>query len=207
MSHILPLMYHHKASFPHSKCVDVHEQKEMFATSGPVDQSNHARPFISTWATRLVALEARKQVGRATKDDPNDPDTQTRFRAHSNDRTNAKIQVGAIASFIISRNRYANADLAMALGVWHFACKSHIDVKRNQECDGKRTTEGCLLLDNVQQYCDVHEQGIGRQSQLKVGTAGTWVELEDCAPGPSMPNHTTPKSLSKNEKSDDRRPL
>ncbi|KAJ7835864.1 hypothetical protein B0H13DRAFT_1576495, partial [Mycena leptocephala] len=41
----------------------------------------------------------------------------------------------------------------------------------------------CLLLDNVQQYCDVHEQGIGRQSQLKVGTVGTWVELEDCAPG------------------------
>ncbi|KAJ7799790.1 hypothetical protein B0H13DRAFT_1673295, partial [Mycena leptocephala] len=268
MSHILPLMYHHKASFPHSKCVDVHEQKEMFATSGPVNQSNHARPFMSTWATRLVALEARKQVGRATKDDPNDPDTQTRFRAHSNDRTNAKviswpellshfnlkwieskycirlplpmfltqhmaapsskgvffvrkrrphpiIQVGAIASFIISRNRYANADLAMALGVWHFACKSHIDVKRVycrfgysvsdttarhalnsmttaslaelrdkiKDATERGQTEGCLLLDNVQQYCDVHEQGIGRQSQLKVGTAGTWVELEDCAPG------------------------
>ncbi|KAJ7853987.1 hypothetical protein B0H14DRAFT_2202133, partial [Mycena olivaceomarginata] len=40
------------------------------------------------------------------------------------------IQVGAIASFIISRNRYANGDLAMALGVWLFACKSHVDVKR-----------------------------------------------------------------------------
>ncbi|KAJ7876171.1 hypothetical protein B0H14DRAFT_2342912, partial [Mycena olivaceomarginata] len=24
---------------------------------------------------------------------------------------------------------------------------------------------------------------IGQQSQLKVGTAGTWVQLEDCAPG------------------------
>ncbi|KAJ7822319.1 hypothetical protein B0H14DRAFT_2255984, partial [Mycena olivaceomarginata] len=40
-----------------------------------------------------------------------------------------------------------------------------------------------LILDNVQEYCDVYEQGIGRQSQLKVGTAGTWVQLEDCAPG------------------------
>ncbi|KAJ7928678.1 hypothetical protein B0H13DRAFT_1860252 [Mycena leptocephala] len=252
MSHILPLMCHHKASFPHSKCVDVHEQKEMFATSGPVNQSNHARPFMSTWATRLVALEARKQVGRATKDDPNDPDTQTRFRAHSNDRTNAKviswlellshfnlkwiesiycirlplpmfltqhmaapsskgvffIQVGAIASFIISRNRYANADLAMALGsgilrasrtsmlsgstvdsVTVHALNSMTTASlaelrdKIKDATERGQTEGCLLLDNAQQYCDVHEQGIGRQSQLKVGAAGTWVELEDCAPG------------------------
>jgi hypothetical protein len=43
--------------------------------------------------------------------------------------------------------------------------------------------DGSLILDNVQEYCDVYEQGIGRQSQLKVGTAGTWVQLEDCAPG------------------------
>ncbi|KAJ7931857.1 hypothetical protein B0H13DRAFT_1857510 [Mycena leptocephala] len=85
MSHILPMMYHHKASFPNSKCVDVHEQKEMFATSGLINQSNHARPFMSTWATRLVALEARKQVGRATRDDLNDPDNLTRFRAHSDE--------------------------------------------------------------------------------------------------------------------------
>ncbi|KAJ6448022.1 hypothetical protein C8R45DRAFT_787866, partial [Mycena sanguinolenta] len=44
-------------------------------------------------------------------------------------------------------------------------------------------THGCLILDNVQEYCDVWEQGIGRQSQLKVGCAGTWVKLEDHAPG------------------------
>ncbi|KAJ6616866.1 hypothetical protein B0H10DRAFT_1948735 [Mycena sp. CBHHK59/15] len=41
----------------------------------------------------------------------------------------------------------------------------------------------CLILDNCQEYCDVYEQGIGRQSELKVGTAGTSVELQDCAPG------------------------
>ncbi|KAF8952164.1 hypothetical protein BDZ97DRAFT_1909450 [Flammula alnicola] len=40
------------------------------------------------------------------------------------------VQVGAISSFILSRNRFANGDLAMALGVWHFTAKSHIDVKR-----------------------------------------------------------------------------
>ncbi|KAJ6601765.1 hypothetical protein DFH09DRAFT_900277, partial [Mycena vulgaris] len=51
------------------------------------------------------------------------------------------------------------------------------------EATERNQTEGCLLLDNVQQYCDVYEQGIGRQSQLKVGTAGTRLKLEDCAPG------------------------
>jgi hypothetical protein len=35
----------------------------------------------------------------------------------------------------------------------------------------------------VQEFVDVYEQGIGRQSQLKVGTAATWVALQDCAPG------------------------
>ncbi|KAJ7478914.1 hypothetical protein FB451DRAFT_1338652 [Mycena latifolia] len=268
MSDILPLMYRHKASFPTSKSVDVNEQKKMFSTSGPGDQINHARPFISTWATRLVAAEARKQVGRATRDDPDDPEDHTRLRARSNSRKKAHvvtwpellrhfnlkwieskyclrlplpmfltefmaapssngvffvrkrrphpiIQVGAIASFIISRNRYANGDLAMALGVWHFATKCHIDVKRvysrfgycvsdttarnalnsmstasfvELRADVKKATErdetdGSLLVDNVQQYCDVYEQGIGRQSQLKVGTAATYVYLEDCAPG------------------------
>ncbi|KAJ7906434.1 hypothetical protein B0H13DRAFT_1880588 [Mycena leptocephala] len=120
-------------------------------------------------------------------------------------------QVGAIASFILCRNRYANGDLAMALGIWLFACQAHVDVKRIfsrfgysvsdttapsmtgadmtalcikiAEAARKGRRNICLLLDNVQEYCDVFEQGIGRQSQLKVGIAGTCVELDDCAPG------------------------
>ncbi|KAJ7138817.1 hypothetical protein C8R46DRAFT_1320848 [Mycena filopes] len=267
MSTILPLMYHHKASFPNKKSPNKHERQQVFATSGPADQSNHARPFMSTWATRLVAAEARKQVGRATRDDPERPDEHARFRAQSNQRTDAQtvtwpallanfslakihtkysvrlplaiflteamaapsskgkifirkrrphpiIQVGAIASFILSRNRYANGDLAMTLGVWHFACKAHVDLKRvycrfgyavsdttarnalNSMSDaalkalreeiaeaakrGERS--GALLLDNCQEYCEVYEQGIGRKSELKVGTAGTWVRFDDCAP-------------------------
>ncbi|KAJ7128362.1 hypothetical protein C8R44DRAFT_558377, partial [Mycena epipterygia] len=39
------------------------------------------------------------------------------------------IQVGAIGSFLVSRNLYASGDLALPLGIWHFACKSHVDVK------------------------------------------------------------------------------
>lgn len=31
---------------------------------------------------------------------------------------------------VLGRNRYANAYLALNLTIWHFACKSHIDVKR-----------------------------------------------------------------------------
>lgn len=91
MSDILPLMYHHKASFPTSKSVNVHEQNQMFSTSGPVDESNHARPFISTWATRLVAAEARKQIGRATRDDPEDPEARVQLRATSNGRRAAHV--------------------------------------------------------------------------------------------------------------------
>ena len=41
MSDVLPLIYNHRASFPSAKSSDVHEQKEMFATTGVVNQSNH----------------------------------------------------------------------------------------------------------------------------------------------------------------------
>ncbi|KAF8172933.1 hypothetical protein K438DRAFT_1499714, partial [Mycena galopus ATCC 62051] len=36
---------------------------------------------------------------------------------------------------------------------------------------------------NVQEYDTVYEQRMGRVSTLKVGTAGTKVELQPCAPG------------------------
>ncbi|KAF8184385.1 hypothetical protein K438DRAFT_1544545, partial [Mycena galopus ATCC 62051] len=269
MSDILPLIYHHKASYPHSTAVNVAEQKDMFSTVGHMDKIHHARPFMSTWATRLVATEARKQVGRATREDSGDSVKGGRPVARTNGRKDGvhvitwpellanfnikKIhekysvrlplpmfltesmaapsskgvfvvrkrrpytaaQVGAVASFILSRHQYANRDLALPLGVWLFACQAHVDVKRVfsrfgfsvsdttarhaivsmtggdmtalcvtiAEAARKGQAHGSMILDNVQEYCDVYEQGIGRQSQLKVGTAGTWVELEDCAPG------------------------
>ncbi|KAJ7493475.1 hypothetical protein FB451DRAFT_1490540 [Mycena latifolia] len=45
-------------------------------------------------------------------------------------RPHPTIQVGAISSFVLSRNRYANGYLALPLAVWQFACKSHVDEKR-----------------------------------------------------------------------------
>ncbi|KDR66902.1 hypothetical protein GALMADRAFT_80370 [Galerina marginata CBS 339.88] len=125
------------------------------------------------------------------------------------------IQVGAISSFILARNHYANGDLAMVLGVWHFAAKSHIDVKRVysrlgnivsdttirkaldtltgsslsalraaiQDATERGETEFALIIDNVQEYCQVYEGGIARENILKVGTAATAVRLDDCKPG------------------------
>ncbi|KII90232.1 hypothetical protein PLICRDRAFT_108509 [Plicaturopsis crispa FD-325 SS-3] len=40
-----------------------------------------------------------------------------------------------------------------------------------------------IVLDNVQEYCPVREHRVGRQDELKMGTAATAILLEDCAPG------------------------
>ncbi|KAK7015321.1 hypothetical protein R3P38DRAFT_3321645 [Favolaschia claudopus] len=45
-------------------------------------------------------------------------------------RPHPAIQVAALSSFILSRNSYASGDLALPLGIWHFASQSHVDVKR-----------------------------------------------------------------------------
>ncbi|KAJ7898728.1 hypothetical protein B0H13DRAFT_2337383 [Mycena leptocephala] len=72
------------ASYPFSKSANVDEQKLMFSTTHPLDEISHARPFISAWAVKLVAAEARKQVGNATRNDPGDPDDHTQLRARTN---------------------------------------------------------------------------------------------------------------------------
>ncbi|KAJ8094142.1 hypothetical protein PM082_023350 [Marasmius tenuissimus] len=36
------------------------------------------------------------------------------------------------------------------------------------------------VFDNVQEHCDVYEGGLLRTSQMKVGTEGTEITLEDC---------------------------
>ncbi|KAJ7110688.1 hypothetical protein C8R44DRAFT_934414 [Mycena epipterygia] len=130
-------------------------------------------------------------------------------------RPHPVIQVGAISSFIVSRNSYASGDLALPLGIWHFACKSHVDVKRvysrfgstiaNSTCikalhsmsdasmgdlqksvkaaTARDEAEWGKILDNVQEYSPVYEHGLGRENQLKVGTACTAFRYIDCKPG------------------------
>ncbi|KAF9005371.1 hypothetical protein BDZ89DRAFT_1145164 [Hymenopellis radicata] len=45
-------------------------------------------------------------------------------------RPHSTIQVAAITSFVLSRHRFANGYLAVALGIWLFATRAHIDIKR-----------------------------------------------------------------------------
>ncbi|KAJ6545695.1 hypothetical protein B0H19DRAFT_1308385 [Mycena capillaripes] len=130
-------------------------------------------------------------------------------------RPHTVIQVGASSSFILSRNTYASGDLALPLGIWLFATKSHIDVKRVysrfgstvsdstackalasmsdaslaklreeiRDATARGETEYGKIVDNVQQYATVYEHGLGRENQLKVGTACTAFKFDDCKPG------------------------
>ncbi|KAJ7808146.1 hypothetical protein B0H14DRAFT_2525469 [Mycena olivaceomarginata] len=125
------------------------------------------------------------------------------------------IQVGAISSFILSRNQYASGELGLPLGLWLFACQAHVDVRRvfcrfgysvsdstsrkalNSMTDSsmnhlqekvrdateRGTADYGKILDNIQRYDRVFEQGLGRESQLKVGTACTAFRLENAKPG------------------------
>ncbi|KZP25600.1 hypothetical protein FIBSPDRAFT_1041245 [Athelia psychrophila] len=131
-------------------------------------------------------------------------------------RPHPMIQVGAMSSFALSLNPYATGFLAMAMGIWLYSCKAHIDQKRIMSRFGysvhDRTIRDALatlsqdslsrlkadilvdlaadngagraiLLDNVQEFIQVHEERIGRSSQLKIGTAATAIRLDHCAPG------------------------
>ncbi|KAJ7890240.1 hypothetical protein B0H13DRAFT_1887712 [Mycena leptocephala] len=91
MSHIFPLIYKHRNSFPSINSSHVHEQDTIFSTDGPLADIHHARPFLSTWAARVTAVEARKQVGKGTQDDPDDPKDHVQLRAKSNGRGNGHV--------------------------------------------------------------------------------------------------------------------
>jgi hypothetical protein len=64
------LIYHHRCSYPAKDSSRLLEREMMFSTTREASTIHHARPFLSTWAAKLVATEARKQIGRATRDDP-----------------------------------------------------------------------------------------------------------------------------------------
>lgn len=62
---------------------------------------------------------------------------------------------------------------------------SSLSALRESVAEGiaRKTMKYAIILDNVQEYCPQHEHRIGRQDELKVGTAATAILLEDCAPG------------------------
>ncbi|KAF7372416.1 hypothetical protein MVEN_00102800 [Mycena venus] len=130
-------------------------------------------------------------------------------------RPHSIIQVGAISSFITSRNHYASGALGLPLGLWLFACQAHVDVKRVlcrfgysvsdstarnalttltdashnalkealRDATARGETEWAKISDNVQRYERVYEHGLGKENELKHGTACTAVRLDDCKPG------------------------
>jgi hypothetical protein len=93
MSEIMPLIYHHRCSYPAKDSNRLPEREMMFCTTREANTIHHARPFISTWAAKLVAAEARKQIGRATRDDPEDPDARVQLHASTNGRRKAAVHV------------------------------------------------------------------------------------------------------------------
>ncbi|KAJ6549750.1 hypothetical protein B0H19DRAFT_883435, partial [Mycena capillaripes] len=130
-------------------------------------------------------------------------------------RPHPAIQVGALSSFITSRNRYASGNLGLPLGLWLFACQAHIDVKRVlcrfgysvsdstarnalntltdatlnalqekvRDATARGKTEYGKISDNVQRYERVFEHGLGKENELKHGTACTAFGFDDCEPG------------------------
>ncbi|KAK6987804.1 hypothetical protein R3P38DRAFT_2574293 [Favolaschia claudopus] len=130
-------------------------------------------------------------------------------------RPHPVIQVGAISSFLVSRNQYASGDLALPLGIWLFSTQAHVDIKRvfsrlgyavsdptaraalNSLTDSDMNTlhasvgdamervdaDEAKIIDNIQRYVRVYEHGLGKESELKVGTACTILHLENCKPG------------------------
>ncbi|KAF8809191.1 hypothetical protein BYT27DRAFT_7284261 [Phlegmacium glaucopus] len=218
MSDIILLIYSHKHSAPSPKSTWYHERHAPFSPSVSPAEIHHARPSLFTWATNLVAKHAHHEIYKLTVKD-NNTHLLSIASLCEKYRTRAPvswyltesmaglckngvfiIQVGAVSSFIFSRNRYANGDLAMALGIWHFAVKSHIDVKRvysrfgNIALDSMTGSSLTALQNSVKdatrrgetEWClstPVYEGGIARQSILKVGTAGTAIRLDDCEPG------------------------
>ncbi|KAJ6630001.1 hypothetical protein B0H10DRAFT_2208149 [Mycena sp. CBHHK59/15] len=109
-------------------------------------------------------------------------------------RPHTTVQVGAISSFVLSRNRYASGYLVLPLAVWHsreysprllgLLTDSSLEQLRRSVAEGiaAGTMGWQLVLDNVQQYCRQRDHRRRHQDVLKVGTAATAILLEDCAP-------------------------
>ena len=71
-------------------------------------------------------------------------------------------------------------------------CDTEATLSTMQPNEEKPNGAYYLVLNNVQEYCPVYEEGITHQSILKVGTAGTAIRLDDCKAGASdLQSHLT----------------
>ncbi|KAJ7712475.1 hypothetical protein B0H14DRAFT_3171882 [Mycena olivaceomarginata] len=209
MAHIIPLIFNHSRSRPRKRDTDQHSSA--FSPSRPLSEIRYARPCLSAWATRLVGDHIYYQVGKLARKSRTDTRSRRHLRATTNKRTNSKdviewedvafsveelaaltdkrtsfcIQVGAISSFITSRNRYASGDLGLPLGLWLFRLSSsHLSALQEQVRDATARGEVDFgkISDNVQRYERVFEHGLGKENVLKHGTACTAFGLDNCKP-------------------------
>ncbi|KAJ7835742.1 hypothetical protein B0H14DRAFT_3461138 [Mycena olivaceomarginata] len=225
MSHLIECLYHHRESRPKRR--HTAERAAAFSPHIPLEDIHFTQPSLSAWATRLVGNRIHDSVGTLARKNRDDSESHTHFTIEGLAQkyaTNAELvwyltecmaaprkkgvvvirkrrpppRVAAISSFILSRNQYASGDLALPLGIWHFVCKSHIDVKRVYCRFGSiisdttvRTSLNTMTETSIEALqTDVHRRprrmnhhGLGRDNQLKVGTACTAVRYEDCKPG------------------------
>jgi hypothetical protein len=86
---IIMQIYSHRDSQPNLSSKYVQERELAFSPAVPPTDILHARPSMSAWATQLVGMVVHREVGRLTKNDPNDPNDCTQLRASSNGRGKA----------------------------------------------------------------------------------------------------------------------
>src|SRR5258705_4102651 len=86
MGHIISFIYYHRQSQPKPKSLHADDTFLSFSTTTSPAAIHHARPSLSTWAAQLVDNEVYREVGKLTKNDPDDPDDCTQLRASTNGR-------------------------------------------------------------------------------------------------------------------------
>ena len=87
VSHIIEAIYRHPESRPNTDSERAHEKDLSFSTTISPNDIHHARPSLSSWATQLVGDTVHYEIGRLTRNDPDDLNDRTQLRASKNSRS------------------------------------------------------------------------------------------------------------------------
>jgi hypothetical protein len=80
-SHLVSGMYNHRyTSSPLWKAKNIHERELAFSSNLSVDEIHHARPAISSLASKIVGERIHQEVGKLSKD------PRSQIRAGTNGR-------------------------------------------------------------------------------------------------------------------------
>ena len=87
VSHIIDAIYRHPEGRPNTDSEHAHEKNLSFSTTISPNDIHHARPSLSSWATQLVGNTVHYEIGRLTRNDPDDINDRTQLRASKNSRS------------------------------------------------------------------------------------------------------------------------